>query len=152
VSSQDPPSLPALIESARAYQPTAAEREAQRQSFAKGNVAMSQDEERKTVPEDATCGELSCDDCNTRYDAVRQQRDDALAELARERRRTASLVKAGDELAWECVTDDDTYIHGEDGEEIRGIKAAVEAWDTARAALAGPGGDETAGSGLDGKP
>jgi hypothetical protein len=138
VSSQDPPSLPALIESARAYQPTAAEREAQRQSFA--------------VPEDATCGELSCDDCNTRYDAVRQQRDDALAELARERRRTASLVKAGDELAWECVTDDDTYIHGEDGEEIRGIKAAVEAWDTARAALAGPGGDETAGSGLDGKP
>jgi hypothetical protein len=70
-------------------------------------------------------------------------------ELARERRRTASLVKAGDELAWECVTDDGTYIHGEDGEEIRGIKAAVEAWDTARAALAGPGGDETAGSGLD---
>jgi hypothetical protein len=75
------------------------------------------------------------------------------AELARERRRTASLVKAGDELIQHCfVLCDECYDDSGLGIMLcKACRLMRERWNQAKSALAGPGGDETA-NGAGGTP
>jgi hypothetical protein len=239
----DTPLLCHLLDHARAYQPTAAEREAQRQSFARGNVTMSQTEEQKTVteaPADGLCpwtagegmfegdpvfeqvtrntkerrrqmntepspaGPTTIPEATEAEALIRRVEEyermategpwyddgyrvhaptddddkrsgdvlleykhldhgssfngefaafartdlpravallrDALDALARERRRTASLLEAGEYLreSFDAMQSDGTFLPPY-------AFRAVRFWEKAKDALAGPGGDETAG-------